>query len=198
MSALPLIAPSAIAQLPTRFGTFALQVFTDQTGHEHMALAAGTLGAECLVRVHSECATGDILGSLRCDCREQLELALQAIAASGNGLLVYMRGHEGRGIGLANKIAAYALQEQGADTVAANLQLGFAADARNYDVAAAMLQHFGLRQIKLLTNNPRKLAALTAHGITISARVPLWVADNPHNAGYLRSKQSLLAHLAAQ
>lgn len=185
----------AQAQLPTRSGDFTLHIFKDDQGHEHMAVVAGTPQADCLVRFHSECATGDILGSLRCDCRNQLEQALAAIAAAGSGLLIYLRGHEGRGMGLANKIKAYALQEQGHDTVSANLQLGFPADARDYAAAIAILQHFGLKQIRLMTNNQRKLAALQAAGITVSARVPLWTAENPHNQTYMQTKRTRLGHL---
>lgn len=185
----------AQAQLPTRYGDFTLHVFKDGQGQEHMAVAAGTPQADCLVRLHSECATGDILGSLRCDCRDQLEQALRKIAAAGNGLLIYLRGHEGRGMGLGNKVRAYALQEQGHDTVSANLQLGFPADARDYAAAIEILRHFGLKQIQLMTNNQQKLAALQAADIAVSARVPLWTAENPHNQAYLQTKRARLGHL---
>lgn len=186
---------AAQANLPTRYGNFALHIFRDGQGAEHMAVVAGAPQEGALVRLHSECATGDILGSLRCDCRDQLESALRAIAAAGGGIVLYLRGHEGRGMGLANKIRAYALQEQGLDTVSANQQLGFAADTRDYAAAAAMLQHFGLTQVRLMTNNRQKLAALAAAGITVTERVPFWMAENPHNEVYLATKRTKLGHL---
>ena len=183
------------AMLPTRHGDFTLHVFKDSNGIEHMAVAAGTPRDDCLVRLHSECATGDILGSLRCDCRNQLETALRKIAAEASGLLIYLRGHEGRGMGLANKIKAYALQEQGMDTVKANLHLGFPADARDYAAAIAILQFFAVRRVRLLTNNRQKLAAFDNSGIVVAARLPLWTAENPHNATYLQTKRTRLGHL---
>lgn len=186
---------AAQANLPTRYGNFALHIFRDGQGTEHMAVVAGTPQDGALVRLHSECATGDILGSLRCDCRDQLESALRAIGAASGGIVLYLRGHEGRGMGLANKIRAYALQEQGLDTVSANQQLGFAADTRDYAAAAAMLQHFGLTQVRLMTNNRQKLAALAAAGITVTERVPFWMAENPHNEDYLATKRAKLGHL---
>ncbi|MDX2027055.1 MAG: GTP cyclohydrolase II [Alphaproteobacteria bacterium] len=187
--------PKATSHLPTRFGDFRLQVFTDAEGTEHLALSAGMPTDGCLVRLHSECATGDILGSLRCDCRDQLELALEKISEAGEGLFIYLRQHEGRGIGLANKIKAYALQDQGMDTVEANITLGFAPDQRNYSAAAAILQHFGLKQIQLLTNNRRKIEALEQAGITITQHIPLWTATNPHNADYVDTKQKRMGHI---
>jgi 3,4-dihydroxy 2-butanone 4-phosphate synthase / GTP cyclohydrolase II len=193
MKAIALNATAPV-KLPTRHGDFTLQVFTDAAGHEHMALLAGTPADGCLVRLHSECATGDLFGSQRCDCGLQLEQAISMMAKAGNGVLLYLRGHEGRGIGLANKIKAYALQDQGMDTVAANLHLGFAADDRDYAMAAAILKSLGLSAIKLLTNNPAKMTALTAAGIKILERVPLWTADNPHNRDYLAVKRRLLGH----
>jgi len=187
------------AQLPTQFGDFTLHIFRDAAGTEHMAVVAGqaSLADDCLVRLHSECATGDILMSLRCDCRSQLELALQKIAAAGCGMLIYLRGHEGRGMGLANKIKAYALQEQGMDTVQANLHLGFPADGRDYTAALDILHYFGLQRVRLLTNNQHKLTALETGGITITAREPLWTAENPHNAAYLHTKRRSMGHLPA-
>lgn len=182
------------ASLPTRYGTFALQIFTDPQGIEHMALVKGTPGQDCLVRLHSECATGDILGSLRCDCRDQLERSMAMIESSGEGLLIYIRGHEGRGIGLANKIRAYALQEQGMDTLEANIHLGFAPDERDYDAAVAILKHYGLHKVRLLTNNRDKITALEDAGIAVTDHVPLWMATNPHNAKYIATKRERMGH----
>lgn len=145
--------------------------------------------------MHSECATGDILASLRCDCRDQLETALRIIVEAGEGLLIYMRGHEGRGIGLGNKIRAYALQDQGLDTVEANVQLGFPADGRSYAAAAAIMRHFGLHEVRLLTNNKDKVDALAAHGVKVLDRVPLWLTANPHNQGYLGTKREKMGHM---
>ena len=183
------------ARLPTRYGDFKLHVFTDANGIEHMALAKGALTDDCLVRLHSECATGDILGSLRCDCRDQLVEALNLINETGNGLLIYIRGHEGRGIGLANKIRAYALQEGGMDTLDANIHLGFAADERCYTIAATILKHFGLQSIRLLTNNQSKIDALQKEGITVSQNVPLWTTINPHNKDYIATKRDRMGHI---
>jgi GTP cyclohydrolase II len=188
----------ASSQLPTRFGNFRLLIFTDPKGTEHLAMAAGTPTDGCLVRIHSECATGDIMGSLRCDCRDQLELSLQMIDDAGEGLLIYIRDHEGRGIGLANKIKAYALQDQGMDTVDANIHLGFAPDERSYDVAVCVLKHFGLKNIRLLTNNKQKIDALKTAGITVTDQVPLWAATNPHNEKYLATKRDRMGHIAGK
>ena len=185
----------ASSHLPTRFGDFRLSVFVDDKGVEHLALASGTPKNGCLVRMHSECATGDIMGSLRCDCRDQLESALQKIDEAGQGLLIYVRDHEGRGIGLANKVKAYALQDQGMDTVDANVHLGFAPDERSYDVAIAILKHFGLTSIRLLTNNRQKIDALEAAGIAVAEQVPLWTASNPHNEKYLATKRGRMGHI---
>jgi GTP cyclohydrolase II len=154
-------------------------------------------GAPPLVRLHSECLTGDALGSLRCDCGPQLQEALRRIAAEGRGAVLYLR-QEGRGIGLGNKIRAYALQDAGADTVAANRALGFADDARDYTLAAVLLAELGVRQVRLMTNNPRKIAALEQQGIAVVERVSLKVGKNPHNAGYLSVKQSRLGHLLGE
>lgn len=189
------IDPKASSHLPTRFGDFRLQVFTDSDGTEHLALSTGTPANNCLVRLHSECATGDILGSLRCDCRDQLELALEKIHEAGEGLFIYLRRHEGRGIGLANKIKAYALQDQGMDTVEANITLGFAPDQRDYAAATTILQHFGLKQIQLLTNNRRKIEALEQAGIRVTQHIPLWTATNPHNVDYIDTKQKRMGHI---
>ena len=186
---------SATAQLPTRFGDFRLFIFTDDAGTEHMAMVKGEPHDGCLVRLHSECATGDIMGSLRCDCRDQLDAGLHKIDAAGEGIVIYLRGHEGRGIGLANKVKAYALQEQGMDTVEANVHLGFAPDQRDYAAAVGVLQHFGLKKIRLLTNNRTKIDALEKEGITVSEQVLLWVATNPHNEHYIATKRARMGHI---
>lgn len=164
--------------------------------HEHMALVKGTLrpGDSVLVRVHSQCLTGDVFQSERCDCGEQLEASLRMIEQSGQGVIVYMH-QEGRGIGLANKIRAYALQDQGRDTVEANLELGFEEDLRDYGIAAQILRDLGLRSIRLLTNNPRKMLGLQGYGIEIAERIPLEVPARSGNLAYLRTKQEKLGHL---
>ena len=186
--------PVAAATLPTRYGAFRLDVFRDPAGLETLVLVAGTPVDDCLVRLHSECATGDLLGSLRCDCRDQLEASLQKISAAGCGLFVYVRGHEGRGIGLVEKIKAYALQEKGMDTVDANVHLGFEPDQRSYDTAIGIVKQYGLSRLRLLTNNPRKIAALEKAGLIVTAREPLWTVQNPHNQKYLATKKARLGH----
>lgn len=183
-------------RLPTPFGVFDMHGFEEiETGKEHIALTLGSLEGDepMLARTHSECLTGDALYSMRCDCGYQLEEALRSIAREGRGILMYLR-QEGRGIGLLNKIRAYNLQDQGADTVEANEQLGFAADLRDYSMCKDMLNHLGICRLKLMTNNPRKVSALTGLGIEIVERVPLHVGRNPHNEGYLNTKQSKLGH----
>ena len=182
------------ASLPTRYGNFDVKIFP-WGGVEHMALVKGNPKDGCLVRIHSECATGDILGSLRCDCRDQLELSIKMIEEAGEGLLIYLRGQEGRGIGLGNKIRAYALQEKGVDTLDANIQLGFPADARDYDVAIEILKYFELKDVRLLTNNRAKIAALEAGGVHVIEQVPLWTATNPHNEGYIATKRARMGHI---
>lgn len=187
----------AQAAFPTRFGEFTLIGFEDQaTGSELTAVVRGEVGgaADCPVRVHSECHTGDILGSLRCDCREQLEESLRFIGARDRGAVVYLR-QEGRGIGLLNKIRAYQLQDQGLDTVAANEQLGFPADARDYRVAARIIELLGITSVRLLTNNPAKIAGLRREGITVSGRIPVVVPANRVNGRYLATKRARLGHL---
>ena len=184
----------ASSLLPTRFGDFRLFAFVDDDGTEHLAMVKGEPSDGCLVRLHSECATGDIMGSMRCDCRNQLELSLDMIEEEGEGLLVYIRGHEGRGIGLANKVKAYALQDQGLDTVDANLRLGFQPDQRNYDSAIGILRHFGLKSIRLLTNNRKKVEGVEAAGIDVVDQVPLWTAINPYNEKYLATKRKRMGH----
>jgi GTP cyclohydrolase II len=184
------------ARLPTRFAEKAeIAAFrSDEDGAEHVALLIGTPSGEApLVRLHSECLTGDVLGSLKCDCGPQLDHALRAIAASGWGILLYLR-QEGRGIGLVNKLRAYALQDQGFDTVDSNLRLGFADDERHYTLAARMLEALAQEEVRLLTNNPRKVEGLEAAGIRVSERVPLQAGGNPHNRDYLETKRSRSGH----
>ncbi|MBV8686671.1 MAG: GTP cyclohydrolase II [Alphaproteobacteria bacterium] len=183
------------AHLPTRSaGHGEIVAFRAADGAEHVALLVGApTGAPPLVRLHSECLTGDVLGSLKCDCGPQLDGALEAIAASGWGILLYLR-QEGRGIGLVNKLRAYALQDQGFDTVDANLRLGFADDERDFTVAAAMLRLLGQERVRLLTNNPRKAEGLEAAGIGVGERVPLRVGENPHNSAYLDTKRRRSGH----
>lgn len=167
-----------------------------ESGKEHVALTYGDIasGQPVLMRIHSECLTGDALFSLRCDCGFQLETAMKQIVAAGSGTLLYLR-QEGRGIGLLNKIRAYHLQDGGADTVEANEQLGFAADLRNYAMCKDMLAHLGVTQAKLLTNNPRKVAALESYGVQVVERVSLHVGENRHNASYLKTKAGKLGHM---
>jgi GTP cyclohydrolase II len=187
---------AARARLPsTHAGTSEIVAFrSPDDPAEHVALLLGTpSGQPPLVRVHSECLTGDALGSLKCDCGPQLDAALAQIAASGWGLLLYLR-QEGRGIGLVNKLRAYALQDQGFDTVDANLRLGFDDDERDFSVAARMLAALGQHRVRLLTNNPRKVAALEALGIEVAERVPLRAGENPHNADYLATKRDRSGH----
>lgn len=185
----------AEAKLPTPFAEFRVTVYKSGDGKEHVVLALGDLaGAPPLVRVHSECLTGDALFSLRCDCGAQLKAAMQRIADEGRGAILYLR-QEGRGIGLANKIRAYELQDRGADTVEANHQLGFPADAREYGLAVELLRQLGLCHIRLMTNNPRKLDALKKDGIEIVERVPLESGRNPYNEKYLAAKAAKLGHL---
>ena len=186
----------ADARLPTPFAEFRLRVYLAQDGKEHVAVTLGDLAGEPppLVRVHSECLTGDALFSLRCDCGFQLEHALQRIAAEKRGALVYLR-QEGRGIGLANKIRAYELQDQGADTVEANAHLGFGPDLRDYRLAVEILRSLGVTRLRLLTNNPRKLNAITDAGLSVVERVPIECGRNPHNESYLTTKADKLGHL---
>jgi GTP cyclohydrolase II len=192
------LAPDVPAcTLPTLWGTFQLHVFADAVARkEHLALTLGNLPTRVavLVRIHSECLTGDTLFSLRCDCGTQLREALQAIAAEGRGVLLYLR-QEGRGIGLDSKIKAYALQEAGLDTVAANQALGYAADERSYAMCGPMLSYLGVSNVRLMTNNPQKITALRSCGLAVR-RVPIASVRTPHNGQYLHTKRTKLGHLA--
>lgn len=191
-----IVTLDARTKLPTQFAEFELVGFTDRSGKEHVALVLGAIedGAPVLARVHSECLTGDALFSQRCDCGPQLEAAMGKVAAEGRGIIVYLR-QEGRGIGLINKLRAYAEQDKGLDTVEANEILGFEADAREYDIAAAMLTALGVAEVRLMTNNPQKLAALEQLGVKVTERVPHITAGTPHNKSYLATKSKKFGHL---
>ncbi len=187
----------AESPLPTKHGVLRAMIFRERgSGKEHVAAVKGDIrGFEGVpVRVHSECLTSEILGSLKCDCREQLEHALDLVGASERGAVIYLR-QEGRGIGLGNKIRAYALQATGANTYEANRQLGFGDDLRRYDVAACILKQLGVKSIDLITNNPLKIAGLQEEGIAVRRRIPSMASSNPHNIGYLRTKRELTGHL---
>lgn len=191
-----IIAREVIVQMPTKHGDFELIAYRNvQTSETHLAIVKGTWSADepVLVRVHSSCFTGDILGSLRCDCGDQLAAALDTIEAEGKGVVVYMN-QEGRGIGLLAKLQAYRLQELGRDTVEANVELGYRPDQREYGVGAQILRDLGITKMRLLTNNPSKRAALTGYGLEIVERVPLITAPNPHNSNYLRTKRDRMDH----
>jgi 3,4-dihydroxy 2-butanone 4-phosphate synthase/GTP cyclohydrolase II len=194
----PIVEHVAEARLPTRHGPFTAHVFRDVIdGGEHLALVRGEVrGAErVLVRVHSECVTGDLFGSLRCDCGEQLDAALARVAGEGCGAVVYLRGHEGRGVGLINKLHAYRLQDAGRDTVEANVELGLPVDSRRYDVGAQILTSLGLTTIRLMSNNPAKFAALEGYALRVVERVPLLTSPTEENARYLSTKERKLGHL---
>lgn len=188
----------ATSRLPTAFGEFKITVFQDpKTGEEHVALSKGLEQAPTelvLVRVHSECLTGDAFASLKCDCGPQLQATQRLINEAGQGVILYLR-QEGRGIGLTNKIRAYALQDQGHDTVDANLMLNLPADARQYDMCSIMLDHLQVKAVRLITNNPLKIEALREQGINVVDRVPLTVGLNPFNEQYLKTKHERMAHM---
>lgn len=187
----------AIAELPTRFGDFHIVAFSNNhDDEEHVAIIKGEVfeADDVQVRLHSECLTGDVMGSLRCDCRDQLEAALKTIGQLDKGIVLYLR-QEGRGIGLTNKIRAYSLQDQGLDTVEANLALGFRDDERDYAVAAHMLHSLKIQSIRLMTNNPKKLDQLTQYGVKINGRVPHILPSNEHNRFYLETKAAKSGHL---
>ena len=184
-------------KLPTTWATFQMHAFVEPaTGKEHIALTLGDVsnGEPVLARIHSECLTGDGLFSQRCDCGPQLEMAMQKIAQEGRGALLYLR-QEGRGIGLLNKVHAYRLQDEGADTVEANQQLGFAADLRSYSLCEPMLKHLGISSVRLMTNNPRKISAMVGMQVKVEEHIPLIIKRNPFNERYLNTKVSKLCHL---
>ncbi|WP_063799458.1 GTP cyclohydrolase II, partial [Streptomyces niveiscabiei] len=181
---------------PTPHGTFTAYGYRAADGIEHIALVHGEIGDghDVLVRLHSECLTGDVFGSRRCDCGPQLEASLKRVREEGRGVVVYLRGHEGRGIGLLPKLRAYELQEQGHDTLDANLELGLPADARDYGAGARILADLGVRTVRLMTNNPEKTAALARYGLTVSGREPAPVQAGEHNIRYLRAKRDRMGH----
>jgi GTP cyclohydrolase II len=190
----------ATSRFPTKYGLFRAHAFAGADGYEHLALVRLRLNQvrAPLVRIHSECITGDTLGSLRCDCGAQLNESLRRIVQAGSGILIYLRGQEGRGIGLANKIRAYALQDAHHDTVSANSALGLPVDARNYGPAVAMLLELGVQRVRLLTNNPKKVSAVEAATIVVEERVPLIAGATVENKRYLQAKAEKLGHLLAQ
>jgi 3,4-dihydroxy 2-butanone 4-phosphate synthase/GTP cyclohydrolase II len=191
------VKPVAEAAMPSKYGDFRVIAFESELHDQtHLALVKGEIRPESptLVRVHSECLTGDVLGSLRCDCGDQLTAALSKVEAEGAGIVLYMR-QEGRGIGLANKIRAYALQDQGLDTVEANTRLGFKPDLRDYGVGAQILVYLGVRRMRLMTNNPTKIVGLEGYGLDIVERVPLELPVCTHNSRYLHTKKEKMGHL---
>lgn len=192
-----LIQKVAVTKLPTRFGDFTAHAYSNEVdGHEHVALVVGDIDPDypTLVRVHSECVTGDVFHSLRCDCGEQMENAMKMIQEEGRGVFLYM-SQEGRGIGLGNKLKAYQLQDEGKDTVEANLELGFAPDLRDYGIGAQILVDLGVRQIKLLTNNPKKIVGLEGYGLQVAERISIEITAREENIGYLKTKRDKMGHL---
>ena len=188
----------ATARIPTNYGEFAAHIYRNALDEvEHVALVTSDFNPASapLIRVHSECLTGDVLGSLRCDCGPQLDLAMRLIAESGNGAIIYLRGHEGRGIGLGHKMRAYALQDEGLDSVDANVALGFPADSREYGIGAQIIADLGIKQMRLLTNNPAKYGGLEGYNLKIVERVPLLGEANPENIRYLQTKEERMGHL---
>jgi 3,4-dihydroxy 2-butanone 4-phosphate synthase/GTP cyclohydrolase II len=186
------------ARIPTKYGDFTCYAYESVLdGEQHLALVRGAVQGEenVLVRVHSECLTGDVFGSLRCDCGPQLDAAIKRVADEGIGAVVYLRGHEGRGIGIGHKLRAYTLQEQGHDTVDANLELGLPIDSREYGIGAQILVDLGITTMRLMTNNPAKYGGLEGFGLDIVARVPLEAHPNPENIQYLRTKRERMGHL---
>jgi GTP cyclohydrolase II len=192
----PTVTKTSAARLPTRYGEFLSTVYVDKQGREHMTISLhdDTTTEAPLVRLHSECLTGDVFGSRRCDCGEQLDMALKRIAEKGHGVLLYLR-QEGRGIGLANKIKAYELQDDGMDTVEANVHLGFPADARDYEIAADMLSIEGIKSVKLMTNNPKKIAALEEYGIEVEQRMEIIALHDEEREGYISTKVNKMGHM---
>jgi 3,4-dihydroxy 2-butanone 4-phosphate synthase/GTP cyclohydrolase II len=192
----PFVTRAAAAKLPTEYGEFDIVAYEDSVDRlTHVALVHGDLGGgeNVIVRVHSSCVTGDIFHSARCDCGQQLDTAMRRIVAEGRGVLLYLN-QEGRGIGLANKIRAYSLQDEGFDTVEANERLGFPADKREYGVSVRMLVDLGVRSVRLLSNNPRKLAGVAGDGLSVSERIPLEIAASEHSRRYLKTKKDKLGH----
>jgi 3,4-dihydroxy 2-butanone 4-phosphate synthase/GTP cyclohydrolase II len=194
-----MVSRAVRTSVPNSFGEWqAIGYLNAMDGTEHLALVLGDIeasGTDVLVRMHSECLTGDVFGSQRCDCGTQLNAAMAAIAAEGRGIVVYLRGHEGRGIGLVSKLKAYALQDAGADTVDANTELGFPVDAREYTTGAQILTDLGVSSLRLLTNNPAKIRGLADYGLKVTGTVSLPVSATPHNLRYLIAKRDRLGHL---